>query len=40
MNCKIIDVCMRLHNFIVDHDNNKNFAGTLVDRVVFDDDYR
>ena len=37
MNCKIIDVCMRLHNFIVDNCNNDNF-GTSMDRIVFDDD--
>ena len=39
MNCKIIDVCMRLHNFIVDNRNNDNF-GTSMDHIVFDDDCR
>ena len=39
MNCMIIDVCMRLHNFIVDHRNNQNFS-TSMDRAIFDDDCR
>ena len=40
MNCKIIDVCMRLHNFIVDHRNRNDNFSTSVDRKIFDDDCR
>lgn len=39
LTCKIIDVCMRLHNFIVHHrgNNDKDFS-TSVDHAIFDDD--
>ncbi len=37
MNCKIIDVCMRLHNFLVDNRNEEHFS-TLEDYEVFDED--
>ena len=37
MNCKIIDVCMRLHNFLVDNRNEEHFA-TLEEYTVFDED--
>ena len=40
MNCKIIDVCMRLHNFIVDHRNRNDNFSTSLDREIFDDDCR
>jgi hypothetical protein len=39
MNCMIIDVCMRLHNFIVDRRNNDRFS-TALDHDVFDNDCR
>ena len=38
-NCTIIDVCMRLHNFIVDHQGEMNTMDAL-EREVFDDDCR
>lgn len=38
-NCTIIDVCMRLHNFIVEHRDDRNTMDGL-DREVFDDDCR
>ena len=41
VNCKIIDACMRLHNFIVEHRNEdeSTFAESL-DFEIFDDDCR
>ena len=39
-NCKIIDVCMRLHNFIVHHRGDNDNFSTSVDRAIFDDDSR
>ncbi len=27
-NCKIIDVCMKSHNFIVEHRNNESFSNS------------
>lgn len=36
-NCSIIDVCMRLHNFIVDNRADNNIIDA-IDREVFDDD--
>jgi hypothetical protein len=38
-NCKIIDACMRLHNFIVDHRENRCTFDT-IDRRIFDEDNR
>ena len=38
-NCTIIDVCMRLHNFIVEYRNGSNRMDAL-DRDIFDDDSR
>ena len=43
LNCKIIDACMRLHNFIVDfHEKNLCVVESTpaLDREVFDDDCR
>jgi len=42
LNCKIIDACMRLHNFIVDfrETNLCVTESTALDREVFDDDCR
>ena len=37
-NCKIIDACLRLHNFIVDH--RESTAMDLIDKSVFDDECR
>ncbi len=41
LNCKIIDACMRLHNFIVDHrcEDEINFSQS-IDFEIFDDDCR
>jgi hypothetical protein len=38
MNCKIVDKCMRLHNFVVDHRQNNESFSSSVDREIFDDD--
>ena len=38
LNCTVIDVCMRLHNFIVEHRNSDRMD--VLDREVFDDDCR
>ena len=35
LNCKIIDVCMRLHNFVVDQHNSESFAN-LIDSGILD----
>ena len=42
LNCKIIDACMRLHNFIVDFREDEQDASESrsLDRAVFDDDCR
>jgi hypothetical protein len=42
LNCKVIDACMRLHNFIVDfREAEQNTSASMeIDRVVFDDDCR
>ncbi len=40
MNCKIIDVCMRLHNFIVEHRPATSDRMDALDREIFDDDCR
>jgi hypothetical protein len=42
MNCKVIDACMRLHNFIVDYRERYLcvLESTALDRDVFDDDCR
>ena len=42
LNCKVIDACMRLHNFIVDfrEAQHNSSASTEIDRAVFDDDCR
>lgn len=37
-NCKIIDACLRLHNFIVDH--REGLAMDPIDKNVFDDECR
>ena len=39
LNCTIIDVCMRLHNFIVEHRNESNIMNA-IDREIFDDECR
>ncbi len=39
LNCKIIDVCMRMHNFIVEYRNDTNVMDG-VDREVFDEECR
>ena len=42
LNCKVIDACMRLHNFIVDfrEGGHGSSESLLVERSVFDDDWR
>jgi hypothetical protein len=40
MNCMVIDVCMRLHNFIVERRDANDRFSTSLDRDVFDDDCR
>ncbi len=42
LNCKVIDACMRLHNFIVDFREGNLYVSesTALDRNVFDDDCR
>jgi hypothetical protein len=41
VNCKIIDACMRLHNFIVEHQNeDESIFRKTVDFEIFDDDCR
>jgi len=39
MNCKIIDACMRLHNFILDRRQDNSYSNRM-DADVFDDDCR
>jgi hypothetical protein len=42
LNCKVIDACMRLHNFIVDFCEANRCVSEFItlDRSVFDDDCR
>jgi hypothetical protein len=41
VNCKIIDACMRLHNFIVEHRNeDESIFRKTIDFEIFDDDCR
>ena len=40
VNCKIIDACMRLHNFIVEHRNDELSFRQSLDFEIFDDDCR
>ncbi len=43
LNCKVIDACMRLHNFIVDfHEGGRQSVSESIalDRSVFDHDCR
>jgi hypothetical protein len=41
VNCKIIDACMRLHNFIVEHRNeDESIFAESLDFEIFDDDCR
>ncbi len=39
-NCRIIDACMRLHNFIVEYRESAAAADDTDERYIFEDDFR
>ena len=40
MNCRVIDACMRLHNFIVENRGDSAYSMDAVDSDIFNDDAR